>query len=641
MAKLDFFVGKGGVGKTTVSAAYASYQAIRHPSESILLLSTDPAHSLSDIWQQSLGDKPENAQLPGRGHLQLWQVNAEEKFKSFLDKHREAMLSILEKGSIFSREDIEPLLNTTLPGMAEMSALLAIDDAFRSGKYDRVVVDTAPFGHTLRLFELPEYFSRFLDFLELASDRDRVLAQHFGGKNSQHENPILAEWRRMVDAIQKAFLKDAKLFLVTTAEVFSLNEAVRCNAELQSHSPPLEIQTIVLNRAVIRSSKCGNCRNRRHLTHAGRIFLKKEFRGGELFVGEDVGSPIVGAQGLMHFGQHVFAGKDCRWKSSPPKTKKLRFKRVDWPVLDTPLSLVLGKGGVGKTTVSAALGFRTRAHLKVPVEICSVDPAPSLDDIFQTEVTGEAKPVLGDSHFRASELDSVRIFREWVDTIKQHINAATTSNRSSVHVDLSFERRLFSTLLDSVPPGLDEILAVVRIFDLLVDRSKRVVIDMAPTGHALELLRTPERILAWTKVLLKTLSSHRTLDLVRDAGVKVAELGKHIRELIALLQDSSQTSIFTVMLPEPLPDHETARLLDELRNLKMTVGSLFINRVLFPKDIRGCQRCRRASGWQMATLAKLLHRHAQVSLFVVRNFPAEIAGKAGLRSFSGELWRVV
>jgi arsenite/tail-anchored protein-transporting ATPase len=73
------------------------------------------------------------------------------------------MLSVLERGFIFSREDIRPLMNTTLPGMAVISALLTVDNALRSGDHFRMVVDTAPFGHTLRLFQLPEHFSRFID----------------------------------------------------------------------------------------------------------------------------------------------------------------------------------------------------------------------------------------------------------------------------------------------------------------------------------------------------------------------------------------------------------------------------------------------------------------------------------------------
>ncbi|MGH9530269.1 MAG: ArsA family ATPase, partial [Terriglobales bacterium] len=150
MRRLLFFIGKGGVGKTTVSAAFALRAARQNPRQRVLLLSTDPAHSLSDILQLSLRDKP--AKVPRRGFrsLDVWQINFEKLFAQFLAEHKESILKILDAGSIFSREDIEPLLDTMLPGMAEVSALLAIHDALASGKYSHIVVDTAPFGHTLR-----------------------------------------------------------------------------------------------------------------------------------------------------------------------------------------------------------------------------------------------------------------------------------------------------------------------------------------------------------------------------------------------------------------------------------------------------------------------------------------------------------
>jgi len=113
--KLHFFIGKGGVGKTTVSAAYAVHSAIRHAGHSILLLSTDPAHSISDILEHPLTDKPTRVPLPARAKLHAWQVNAEKQFRQFLNANKEDMISILESGSIFTRRDIEPLLDTTLP----------------------------------------------------------------------------------------------------------------------------------------------------------------------------------------------------------------------------------------------------------------------------------------------------------------------------------------------------------------------------------------------------------------------------------------------------------------------------------------------------------------------------------------------
>ncbi|HYA23161.1 MAG TPA: ArsA family ATPase [Terriglobales bacterium] len=639
MARLALFVGKGGVGKTTVSAAYAVHQALRHPRETVLLLSTDPAHSVSDIFQQPFSKKIMPARLP-KGKLQVWQVDAAKQFRTFLDKRRADILAILESGSIFSKEEIEPFLDATLPGMAEMSALLAIDDALESGHYEQVVVDTAPFGHTLRLFELPEHFRKFLAFLELAASRDQVLAAHFGGSGRVVGQQLLADWKRTVETLLVAFREQAEIFLVTTPERFALNESIRCSEVLGKLSPPLEISSVILNRAVVGTGACRTCRKRQQATRNARALLKQHFASSKMYVAQDSGNPVAGVEGLRIFGAHVFSGGRLRWNPAAPKSAAVKLLRTEWPALETPVSMVLGKGGVGKTTISAALGFRTRSQRQLAVEICSVDPAPSLDDVFQTEVGDEASEVLGDPRFRASEMDSVAAFQSWAARITHLIDSSLTSDRTKIHVDLWFERQLFEQLLQSVPPGVDEILAIFRILDLLGDKAKRVVIDMAPTGHAIDLLRTPERILSWTRLLLKTLAAHRKLAVVQDAGVEVAELGHRIRDLVKLLGNSESVRIYTVMLAEALPDRETERLVGDLRSLKLPPGPLFVNRLLFPQDVGKCARCRRARAWQNVTLAKLRKRFPGMKVFVARNFPGEIAGKKGLRSFTGQLWRL-
>ena len=124
MARFTFFVGKGGVGKTTVSSAYALQQAAKRPRRSILLLSTDPAHSLGDILQTKLGDKPKRLSTAGR----LWvrQLDAEKQINSFLKTEREEILALLNRGSLFTGDELAALLDTSLPGMAEVAALLAI-----------------------------------------------------------------------------------------------------------------------------------------------------------------------------------------------------------------------------------------------------------------------------------------------------------------------------------------------------------------------------------------------------------------------------------------------------------------------------------------------------------------------------------
>ena len=166
MARFTFFIGKGGVGKTTVSSAYALHRASREPRKQFLLLSTDPAHSLADLLQAKLGNSRQRLRSPGR----VWarQLDAERQIKQFLSQERHSLLALLSKGSLFTANELEPLLDTSLPGMAEVAALLAIHELLDSD-FDEVVVDTAPMGHAIRLFQMPEHFARFLEVLEAAA----------------------------------------------------------------------------------------------------------------------------------------------------------------------------------------------------------------------------------------------------------------------------------------------------------------------------------------------------------------------------------------------------------------------------------------------------------------------------------------
>ena len=133
----------------------------------------------------------------------------------------------------------------------------------------------------------------------------------------------------------------------------------------------------------------------------------------------------------------------------------------------------------------------------------------------------------GDRGLRAAEFDSVAEFQRWSERMKGMVESALSGEHSGIHVDLSFDRRLFSSLLDIVPPGVDEILAIFRILDLLEASGKKrasiVIIDMAPTGHALELLRMPDRLLLWSRLLLKALAQHRSLPLAQDAAVEILD----------------------------------------------------------------------------------------------------------------------
>jgi arsenite/tail-anchored protein-transporting ATPase len=631
--RFTFVIGKGGVGKTTVSSALALHLAAKHPRSKTLLLSTDPAHSLADVLETKLGDRPKK--LQARGVVNARQLDASAAVEEFLNAQREGILRILEAGSLFTREELEPLLESALPGMAEVAALLAIHDLLES-EYDEVVVDTAPMGHTLRLFELPAHLERFLKLLEVASGRDQVLAAHFGGKAT--ENPYLGRWQEMVQQVALALdAEHSRLVLVASSDKFSLSGAVRAREQLRKAPVPLKIDEIVLNRAVTHSGECAQCETAAKHMKAAERFLRREFAGLEVRVAEDPGAPILGIDELLAFGKHVFEAAPLKLKSQKmPKTKAVELEETEWPSLSAPLTLTMGKGGVGKTTISAGLAFHSRRdHPKDAVTICSIDPAPSLDDIFQADVGNQPRAVLEDSKLQAAEIDAVAEYERWAEEMRQKVEGATSTEVRGVHLDLSFERDLFLAVLDVVPPGVDEIFAAFRILDL-VDRGGRVQIDMAPTGHALEVLRTPARLLGWARVLLKTLAHHRTLPLARDAAVEIATVSQRVRELATTLTDPKRSEVWVVMLAETLPDRETRRLLTALKEMNTPVAGVFVNRVLM--DAGNCMHCQRKQSWQRQTLTTL--RDWKLPVFVVPEFNEEIAGKRGLQRLTKSLWRL-
>jgi arsenite/tail-anchored protein-transporting ATPase len=642
VSKLTFVVGKGGVGKTTISCALALHLAARNPRQSTLLISTDPAHSLADMLELKAKAGPHR--LTGaRGKLSLWQIDSQREFAKFLSENREGILNIVESGTFFSKEEIAPLLDTTLPGMAEVAGLLAIQELLERGGYDHIVVDTAPFGHTLRLFELPGHFQRFLDFLKVASSRDALLAQRFGGRIARPADSFLERWQSMVGQLKEAFSsRQAEILLVTTPETFSLNEAVRSLESLRQSAPEMRLGGVVLNRAVREPGRCRQCRRRANATKEALAFLKRKFPRLPRLVGPDPGNPLLGAALLRKFGDMVFGGRKAN-VAAPPKGMQhstLTFAEATWPEADSRLGFTVGKGGVGKTTTTAALAFHARATNKDgAVTVCSTDPAPSLDDIFQQRIGDKPEQVLGDPGLSAMEMDSVAEFRRWAAGIRNKLDSATSMQSGGLHVDLSFEKEVFAALMDVVPPGVDEVFAIIRIIDLLESKPRRVLIDMAPTGHALELLRMPERILLWSRLLLKSLASHRTLSVAQDVAVELAELGQRVRKLLELMRDRRQSRVWAVMLAEPVPDRQTQRLLAALEELGLAVDSLFVNRVLIDLE-NGCKRCLRARQWQLATLEGLKRKYGKYRVYALREFPGEIAGETALRKFTGELWQI-
>ena len=323
---------------------------------------------------------------------------------------------------------------------------------------------------------------------------------------------------------------------------------------------------------------------RRTKPRARASFWSAIFPKAKVFTAEDPGCPILGDRGFADVWHAHLRGQETApvgIVARPPKARQLpQSKSAAWPELATPLTLTLGKGGVGKTTISAGLAFHHRQVAKSERWPCARLTLPHRSTMsLARRLETRCRPVLRDRKLLAMEIDAMAEFQQWTGQMRRQLNDAMTGEQRGIHLDVSLDRKFLLALLDVVPPGVDEIFAIFRIVDLL-QTGGRVVIDMAPTGHALEVLRTPARMLAWARVLLKTLAAHRTLPIARDVAVEVATLSQNVRELAAILRDRKRCRLAVVTLPEPLPDYETQRLLQGLKELNAPLGAVFVNRVL-------------------------------------------------------------
>jgi arsenite-transporting ATPase len=437
--------------------------------------------------------------------------------------------------------------------------------------------------------------------------------------------------------------------LVTTAEPFALQESARVAREIRHIDQAFRFSEIVLNRAVANEEGCSRCNDSRLTSSRAIAFLRQHFQGCPIRLAPDPGSPVLSARMLLQLGETVFGGRRRRLRPLPaPRVAAPKLSAAHWPAADHNLIAFVGKGGVGKTTIAAATAVNVRkSSTNAKVAICSTDPAPSLDDVFEQQVGNELAPALDDDNLLAAEIDAAAEFHTWATRMKQSLPGALTKNSGGIHVDLSYERRLFEALLDIVPPGLDEVFGVLRISKLLRhpaaprNRQFHLILDMAPTGHALELLRTPDRILHWSRLLLKSLAPHRKLPFARDIGAEIAAFASDVRWLSKSLRDPQKFAAWVVLLAEPLPDRETERLLHQLRELQVPIAGIIINRVLLGERERTCARCRRIAAWQAATLqrfAKIAGAPARV--FVVPEQARPPRGKHDLRTLTSKLRRL-
>jgi arsenite-transporting ATPase len=264
-ARYLFFGGKGGVGKTTAASATALYLLNKlKKDESILLFSTDPAHSLSDSLEVKIGNRlVEVKQLRG-ARLFAYEMDARIALERFREQHGKVLAEIAERGTLLDEDDINELLSLSLPGMDEVMSLFELSELDRERAYAHIVVDTAPSGHTTRLLRLPEVFDRMVKALDLMGDKHRYIVAHFARRRpvADEVDLFLQDLRRRIEAV-RTLLHDKEqtsFTLVTIPEAMSVRETERYRELLTEQGVP--VRDLIVNRVEQEHDACEYCRAR-------------------------------------------------------------------------------------------------------------------------------------------------------------------------------------------------------------------------------------------------------------------------------------------------------------------------------------------------------------------------------------------
>jgi arsenite-transporting ATPase len=265
------------------------------------------------------------------------------------------------------------------------------------------------------------------------------------------------------------------------------------------------------------------------------------------------------------------------------------------------LLLFGGKGGVGKTTCAAACALHLARGGK-RVLLLSTDPAHSLGDVLDVTLADQPREVA--ERLTARELDADRAFAARREQYRRSVDELFDGLSGGARFDATYDRLVVQDLIDLAPPGIDELFALFAVADALQGGYDVVVVDTAPTGHALRLLEMPEKALGWVHALLAILLKYRRVIGLGDLARTLTATARELRELQELLRDPGRALFVPVTRAAGLPRLETERLLRALRRLGIPAGPVLVNALTPP----GCDRCGRAAGAEAREIAALRRR---------------------------------
>lgn len=516
-----FFTGKGGVGKTSIACATAIQLA--ETGKRVLLVSTDPASNVGQVFGITIGNHITAISAVPR--LAALEIDPQAAAQVYRDRIVGPVRGMLPEAVVKGiEEQLSGACTTEIAAFDEFTSLL-IDSAL-TADYDHIVFDTAPTGHTIRLLQLPGAWSGFLD----EGKGDASCLGPLAGLEKQRE-----QYKAAVDALADG--KRTRLILVARAQQATLREVARTHEELAGIG--LKQQHLIINGVLpkieTKNDPLAAAIHERELDALNAIpdvlktlpFDKVELKSFNL-VGLDALRQLLTDTAPLALD---LVNKPIIFDE--PHLSEL----VDGIVEDGHgLLMLMGKGGVGKTTIAAAIAVEL-AYRGLPVHLTTSDPAAHLSETL------------------SGTLDNLTVSR---------IDPHAETERYRQHVldtkGAQLDPQGRALLEEDLRSPCTEEIAVFQAFSRIIREAgkKYVVMDTAPTGHTLLLLDA-------------TGAYHR------EVARQMSGTGMHFTTPMMQLQDSKQTKVLIVTLAEPTPVLEAANLQADLRRAGIEPWAWIIN----------------------------------------------------------------
>ena len=505
LTKYLFFTGKGGVGKTSIACATAV--GLADKGKKILLISTDPASNLQDVFNQSLnGHGSEIAEIPGLTVVNLDPEQAAAEYRErviapFRGKLPESVIQNME-------EQLSGSCTVEIAAFNEFSDF--ITDVQKQSEFDHIIFDTAPTGHTLRMLQLPSAWSTFIS----ESTHGASCLGQLSGLEERKEI-----YKKAVETLSDTGA--TRLMLVSRPETAPLKEAARSSHELQLLG--IKNQILIINGVLQQLDKNDSVSSQLHERQQKALqSMPAELSGYPLY---HVPLRSYNLSSIANIRRMLYSDSLSSEVNYKPVASP---KGVDEMVDDLYTSgkrviFTMGKGGVGKTTLATEIALKL-TKLGAKVHLTTTDPASHLN--YELAVK---------AGITVSRIDEAEVLEKYKNEVRNKAAEAVTAE------DMEYIEE------DLRSPCTQEI-AVFKAFAEIVDKAETeiVVIDTAPTGHTLLLLDA-------------TQSYHKEVE--RTQG----EVTGAVANLLPRLRNSKETEVVIVTLPEATPVFEAERLQMDLQ----------------------------------------------------------------------------